>query len=152
VIGPPRALTRAGLALLLAVSLACSGLLGGVAPSAHAATGYVKESEADFAGQLAAKEVKEVTINKLLRRMSVTLADGRHVFARYPKKQGAQTVARLRARGVRVTVLSEEQARQEIKSEPKHHKIRYIAGAVVIVAIALAGAVLLFNRRRRGRD
>jgi hypothetical protein len=151
VTGPPSALARAGLALLLALSLALCGLLGAVASASAGTSGYVKESEADFARQLEAKEVKEVTINELLRRMRVTLADGRHVLARYPKKQAPQTIARLRARGVRVAVLSKSQARQEAKSEPKHHKIRYIVGAAVIVVIVIVGAVLL-TRRRRGRD
>ncbi len=139
---------RPALALVLAACLACCGLLGGLAPAAGA-SGGAHESEADFARQLAAKEVKEVTINKLLRRMRVTLADGTQVLARYPKKQAPQTIARLQKRGVRVTILSKEQARQEAKSEPKHHKIRYIVGGVVILVIVIAGAVLLFNRRRR---
>jgi ATP-dependent Zn protease len=152
VIGAPTALARAGLALLLAICLALCGLLGGVALAAEGTIDYVHESEADFARQLAAKEVKEVTINKRLRTMRVTLADGRHVLATYPKKQEPQTVSRLQAKGVRVTILSKAEAEQEVKSKPKHHKIRYIVGGVLIVVILVVGAVLFTRRSRRGRD
>jgi ATP-dependent Zn protease len=153
VIGPIRPLRRAALALLLASSLALIGPLAGVAAAAEGTIVYVHESEADFAKQLAAKEVKEVTINKRLRTMRVTLADGRHVLTTYPKKQEPQTVARLEGRGVRVTILSKGEAEQEAKQKPKHHKIRYIVGGVVIIVIVIVivGAVLLVNRRR-GRD
>jgi hypothetical protein len=148
VIGPTTAPTRAALALLLAVSVLC-GLLGGVAAaSEEGAIDYVHESEADFAKQLAGKEVKAVTINKRLRTMRVTLADGRHVLASYPKKQERQTESRLRARGVTVTVLSKGEAEREAKPKKAHHKIRYIVGGVVILVILIAGAVLLVNRSR----
>ncbi len=148
-IGPTRALTRAALAVLLCSSLALCGLLGGVAPAAEGTIDYVHESEADFAKQLAGKEVKAVTVNKRLRTMRVTLADGRHVLASYPKKQEPQTVSRLRAHGVAVTILAKGEAEKEAKPKSTKHKIRYIAGGVVIVVILLAGAVLLVNRRRR---
>jgi hypothetical protein len=149
VIGPTTARTRAALALLLAVGLACCGVLGGVALAAEGTIDYVHESEADFARQLTAKEVKEVTINKRLRTMRVTLADGRHVLATYPRKQERQTVARLQGRGVRVTILSKSEAAKEAKKKHKHHRIRYIIGAAVIAVIVIAGVVLLVNRRRR---
>lgn len=149
-IGLKTALTRAALAVLMTFSLALCGLLGGVAAAAEeGAIVYTHESEADFAKQLAAKEVKAVTINKRLRTMRVTLADGRHVLARYPQKQEPQTEARLRARDVTVTVLSKHEAEKEAGPKKAHHKIRYIVGGVVIVVIAIAGAVLLVNRRRR---
>ena len=144
------ALMRATLALLLAASLALCALFGGVALAAEAGTiDYVHESEADFAKQLKAKEVKAVTVNKRLRTMRVTLADGRHVLASYPKQQEPQTVSRLQARGVAVTVLSKHEAEKEAGPKKTHHKIRYIVGGVVILVILIAGAVLLFNRGRR---
>ena len=150
-IGPPRALGRVALALLLAFSLACCWLLGGGAAAGLAAegtAGYVHESEADFAKQLAAKEVKSVTINKRLRTMRVTLADGSRFLARYPKKQEPQTEARLRAHGVHVVVLAKSEAEEEAKPKSSHHKIRYIVGGVLVVVIVIVGGVLLYNRRR----
>jgi len=118
-----RALARTTLALALAVSVALCSLGSSVAPAADGAIVYTHESEADFAKQLAAKQVKAVEINKRLRTMRVTLADGSHVLASYPKKQEPQT----------------------------HHKIRYIAGGVIVLVILIVGGVLLVNRRR-GRD
>jgi hypothetical protein len=153
VTGPRTAPTRAASALLLAFGFALCGLLGaGVATAAEGTSGRVYESEAEFAKQLAGKEVKSVVINSRLRSMRVTLADGSQVFARYPKKQAPQTASRLRARGVAVTVLSKREAEKEAGSKKAHHKIRYIVGGVVLLVIVIAAAVLLVNRRRRGRD
>ncbi len=149
-IGRKTALTRAALAVLLCSSFALCALPGGVALAAEEGSiSYTHESEADFAKQLAAKEVKAVTINKRLRTMRVTLADGRHVLASYPKKQEPQTESRLRSRGVTVTVLSKSDAEKEAGPKKSHHKIRYIVGGVVILVIVIAGGVLLVNRRRR---
>jgi hypothetical protein len=144
-----KGLAGKALALILAASLALSGL----APVALAAEGtivYTHESEAEFAKQLAAKQVKSVEINKRLRTMRVTLADGRHVLARYPKKQEPQTVTRLQSRGVSVTVLGKSAAEKEAKAKkPSHHKIRYIVGGVLVLVIVIVVAVLAVNRRRR---
>jgi hypothetical protein len=148
--GATTPLTRAASAVLLALSFALCGLLGaGVATAAEGTNGHVYESEADFAKQLAGKEVKTVIINKRLRSMRVMLADGTQVFARYPKKQAPQTASRLRARGVAVTVLSKHEAEKEAGPKKAHHKIRYIVGGAVILVIVIVAAVLLVNRRRR---
>jgi hypothetical protein len=151
VFGPTRALSRPALALLLALSVALGASPVAALAAESGAITYVKESEADFAKQLAAKQVREVTINKRLRTMRATLADGRHFLAKYPKKSVPQTIARLQKAGVGVTVLSKGEAEKEAKAKPKssHHKIRYIVGAVVIVVIVIVAAVLIVNRRRR---
>jgi ribosomal protein S11 len=150
VFGAIRALSRPALALLLALSIALGALpLGAALAAESGAVVYVKESEADFAKQLAAKEVREVTINKRLRTMRVTLANGKHFLARYPKKSVPQTIARLQKAGVGVTVLSKSEAEKEAKPKSSHHKIRYIVGAVVIAVIVIVAAVLIINRRRR---
>ncbi|HUA74223.1 MAG TPA: hypothetical protein VL988_05625 [Solirubrobacteraceae bacterium] len=141
-----RAILRSALALLIALSLALGAL---PVVAASGAVTYVKESEADFAKQLAGKEVREVTLNKRLRTMRVTLADGRHFLATYPKKSVPQTIARLQKAGVGVTVLSKSEAEKEAKPKSTHHKIRYIVGAVVVAVIVIVAAVLLINRRRR---
>jgi hypothetical protein len=144
-----RALSTALLALISCLALALTG------PMAYAAEGvitYQHESEADFAKQLAAHEVTAVTINKRVRTLRVTLSDGRHVLARYPKHEEPAVEARLKGKGVTVTVLSKALAeKQAAEKKPVHHKLRYIAGAVVIVVIVLVGVVLLL-RRRRERD
>jgi nitrate reductase gamma subunit len=57
----------------------------------------------------------------------------------------------LKAKHVTVAVLSKQQAEKEAKEKPKHHKIRYIAGGVLVAVIVIVGAVLLI-RRGRSRD
>jgi hypothetical protein len=137
------------LALIIAASLALSGLAA-VAFAAEGTIVYTHESEAEFAKQLAAKRVKSVEINKRLRTMRVTLADGSHVLASYPKKQEPQTAAHLKAHGVAVTVLAKSAAEKEAKAKkPAHHKIRYIVGGVVVLVIVIVVAVLVVNSRRR---
>jgi ATP-dependent Zn protease len=144
-----KGLAGQALALILAASLALSGLAG-IALAAEGTIVYTHESEAEFAKQLAAKQVKSVEINKRLRTMRVTLADGRHVLASYPKKQEPQTAARLQAHGVSVTVLSKGDAEKELgKKKSSHHKIRYIVGGVLVIVILVVVAVLVVNSRRR---
>jgi hypothetical protein len=141
--------TRAVASLLLAVCVAISALAP-AATAAEAKITYEHESEAAFAKQLAAKQIQSATINKRLRTVRLTLTDGRHVLARYPKHHAPQTAAQLKAHGVSVTVLSKKVAEKEAKAKkPTHHKIRYIVGGVVIVVIVIVGAVLLVNRRRQ---
>jgi hypothetical protein len=149
-IGPTRHRTRAAVALLLALSLALCGLLGGVAIAAGEGTiVYTHESEAEFAKQVAAKEVESVIVNKRLRTLRATLTDGRHVLGSYPKHQEPATVARLKAHGATVTILTKQQASKEAKKGKSHRRIRYIVGGAVILVIVIAAAVLLVNRRRR---
>jgi anti-sigma-K factor RskA len=142
--GPTRPLARLLASVLLVLCLLAPGALAAAVKS---------ESEAELQQQLAAKQVQSVVINKRTRTLRVTLEDGTQVLARYPKKQSEQTAARLRARGVSVTVLTPAEAKREAKQEGKskksHHKLRYIVGAAVIVVIAIVLAVLLINRRRR---
>jgi hypothetical protein len=140
----PRAL--AGLALVVCLAL---GLLTPGALAAEAKIDYTHESEAAFEQQLAAKQIRSAIVNKRLRTVRVTLKDGAHVLGRYPKHQAPQTIARLQAQGATVTVLAKKQAEQEAGKKPKHHKIRYIVGGVLIVVILVVGAVLLVNRSRR---
>jgi hypothetical protein len=146
----PGALTSLTLVLCLAFGLLAPGAL---AAEGEGAIDYTHESEAAFEKQLGAHQIQSAIINKRLRSARVTLKDGTHVLARYPKHQEPQTIARLKASGATVTILAKKEAEKEAgKSKGgKHHKIRYIVGAVVIVVILIVGGVLLVNRRR-GRD
>jgi ATP-dependent Zn protease len=142
---PITAFTSLALALCLALAT-----LAGVAGAAEEGTiVYTHESEAQFQAQLAAKKVKSVIVNKRLRTLRVTLVDGTHVLASYPKHQEPQTVARLKASGIPVSVLAKAAAEKELKHKPVHHKIRYIVGGAVIAVIVIVGVVLLINRRRQ---
>jgi hypothetical protein len=140
-----RPLPGAAAALLLSIAL----LTGAFAASAVAAVHYTKESQQEYAKQLAAGEIQAATINRKVRSIRLTLKDGRHVLVTYAKKQSRPEEARLKAKHVPVTVLAETAANKELKEKPKKHKIRYIVGGVVILVIVIAGGVLLINRRRR---
>lgn len=140
--------TRAFTSLALALCLALTPLVA--VAGAEGAIVYKHESEAEFSQQIAAKKVKSAVINKRLRTVRVTLTDGTHVLARYPAHQEPQTLARLKAAGIPVSVLGKATAEKEAKAKkPVKHKLRYIVGGVVIVLIVIVGGVLLINRRRQ---
>ncbi len=131
-------------------SLACAWLLtAAFAAGAVGAIDYQKESYAEYKQQLAGGQVQAVTINKRLRSLRVTLKDGRYVLARYNKHEEPAVAAALQAKRVPVSVLTPTEAVSEEKAQPKHHKLRYIAGGIVIVVIVIVGAVLFVNRKRR---
>jgi hypothetical protein len=135
--------------LLATLCLLCCGPLAALA-AAEVTIDYVPESEAAFAKQLAGRGIESVIVNKRLRSVRITLKDGSHVLAKYPKHEEPETVARLQAKGVSVTVLATKQAEKEAgKGKHHHHKIRYIVGGVLIVVIVIVVGVLLFNRTRR---
>ena len=145
---PPRLRTA-----LLATILACIACLAvAIAAPRAGAEGtidYVKESLAQYQSQLAGGQVKEVTINKRVRSLRVTLSNGDHMLAKYAPKQEPKYEAALKAKGVPVTILTPTEAKAELKGKPVHHKIRYIVGGVLILVLIVVGAVLLVNRRRQ---
>jgi hypothetical protein len=122
------------------------------APAASAAEEtikYTKESQQAYEQQLAKREIKEAVINKRLRRLRMTLKDGRHVLYRYPAKGEPALAAQLKARHVPVTILTPAEAKREESKIPRHHKIRYIAGGVLLAIVVIGGAAFLINRRRK---
>jgi hypothetical protein len=134
-----------------AASLACVWLLTvALAASAVGAAGtidYQKEGYAEYKQQLAGGQIQAVTINKRLRSLRVTLKDGRYVLARYNPHEETAVAAALAAKSVPVTVLTPTEAIKEQKAKPVHHKLRYIAGGILILAILIVGAVLYINRK-----
>ena len=136
---------------ILAVLIAFAALAAFAQPgaAAEAPVAYKEESLAQYNGQLAAGQISEVTINKRLRSLHATLKNGEHVKARYGAKEEAKYEAALRAKGVPVTVLSPTAANAEAKKVPVHHKLRYIAGGILLAVILIVGAVLFVNRRRK---
>jgi hypothetical protein len=127
----------AALALLLAA--------GAVAGPAVAATDihFEHESYQQFQSQLGHGEVHAVVLHAKQHIVHVSLADGRHMTAVYPAGEQARIVAEARARGTSATV-----AVATGKAAPVHHKLRYIAGGVLIVVILVVLVVLLIGRRR----
>jgi len=128
----------------LAGLLACMLLAG----PASAARTYEKESEGEFRQQLAAGQIREATINKHIRSVRLVLRDGSHKLARYPPKQEQRVASQLKARHVKVTLLTPEQAKAKGAKKPVHHKLRYIVGGIGIAVIVIVGGMLLYNRRR----
>jgi hypothetical protein len=138
------------IALLLAC-LSCSLLLpAGLAAGAEETVTYQHESLQEYEQQLAAGKIGAGSINKVLKSIRITLKDGSHVLAKYSKGEEPKVKQAMQAKGVRVTILSHSQAAKEAKKSPKH-KLRYIAGAVVIVVLLVVGGVLFLDRKRKAQ-
>jgi ATP-dependent Zn protease len=130
------------------VALVAGALLLSAPAISAAAITYQDESYAEFQQQLAGGQIQAVTINKRLGTLRTTLKDGRYVLAKYGRKGEPKAAAALAAKHVPVTVLTSAQAKKEIPKKAVHHKLRYIAGGVLIVVILLVGAVLFIRSRR----
>jgi hypothetical protein len=136
----------------LAVFLACAAVLPvAVAGAAAGTSAFTPESLQAFEKQLAAKQIKTVTINKRVRSLRTTLKDGSLVLAHYGRKEEPKLAAALAAKGVPVEVLKPAEAAKEVPK--KAHKLRYIAGGILIIVIVVVGTVLYVDRKRkRDRD
>ncbi|HMD56015.1 MAG TPA: hypothetical protein VKG82_00940 [Solirubrobacteraceae bacterium] len=110
---------------------------------------YTKESQQEYEAQLAHGEIESATFNKRVRSLHLTLKNGTHVLYHYPPKDEPTLNAALVARHIPVTVLSSTQAKSETAKAPVHHKLRYIAGGILIAVVVIVGAVLLVDRRRK---
>jgi hypothetical protein len=144
----PTPLRRAVPALLV---LACLSLLLASASPALAAEGvtYTKQTKQEYESQLANAEIQSAEFNKRARNLHLTLKDGRHVFVHYGKGEEPKLLGELKAKGISVTILTPTQAKAEIAKKPVHHKLRYIAGGILIAVIVIVGIVLLVDRRRK---
>ena len=128
--------------------LVCAVMLhAGVAAATTTAVIYKPETFAEYQTQLNAGQIQEVVINKRLRSMRITLKDGTHVLARYAPKQEPATSAALKAKGVTVSVLKRAEAEKEVPK--KGHKLRYIAGGILVVVLIVVGVVLFIDRKRK---
>jgi Flp pilus assembly protein TadB len=132
---------------MLALSCAAAMLLGAAAQTSAAEVKYQRESEQEWKSQLTSRQIATVTINKRAQSLRTTLKDGRYVLANYPKHQSPRVEAELTANHVPFTVLSKAQAAKLAKKTPVHHKLRYIAGGILLAVIVIVGAVLLIRRR-----
>ena len=139
---------RKPLLLLLGSCLALA-IPAPLATAAESTIKYEHESKQAYEQQLASRQIKEATFNKRVRSVHLTLTDGRHVLYKYPPKAEPAIAAALQARHVPVTVLTPTEAAKEAKKTPVHHKLRYIAGGILIAVILIVGAVLLVDRRRK---
>jgi hypothetical protein len=136
-----------GTALLCAFGLALAATAS--VALAEEAVHYTKESQQAYEEQLAHNEVVAATFNKRIRSLHITLKNGTHVLVHYPPKDEPALAAALTAKHIPVTVLTPAQAKSEASKAPVHHKLRYIAGGILIAIIVIVGGVLLFDRRRK---
>ena len=135
---------------LLALSCAAALLLA-VSPAA-AEIDYQHISEQEWKAELTAGQIQSVIFNKSAQSLRTTLKDGRYVVAKYPKHQYPRVEAELSAHHVPFSELTKAQDEALAKKVPVHHKIRYIAGGILIAIIVIVGAVLFIRRRRRVVD
>jgi hypothetical protein len=136
------------IALLLAC-LSCALLLGaGLAAAGESTITYKHESLQEYEKQLAEGKIQAASINKVVRSIRITLKDGSYVLAKYNKGEEPKVKHALLAKGVTPTILSHAQATKEAKVSPKH-KLRYIAGGIVIVVLIVVGGVLFIDRKRK---
>jgi hypothetical protein len=120
-----------------------------IASAAEPTINYKPESYATFQQQLATGKIKAVTINKHVRSLRTTLTDGSYVLARYAAHEEPKVAAALQAKGVPVTVLQPAEAVKQVSKKPVKHKLRYIAGGILIVVVIVVGGVLYVDRKRK---
>ena len=140
-----------GRGALLALLLGCWALLlvGLSAARGETAIVYTHESYPQYQSQLASGQIKAVTVNRRVRSLRITLDNGTHVVAHYAPKQEPAVVEALEAKGVPVTLLALAATKAEASSKPVHHKLRYIAGGLLLAVVVIVGVVLFVNRRRK---
>ncbi len=132
------------------VALACAALMLTASSAAAAITpNYQPETFKAYEQQLASGQIQAVTVNKKLRSLRVTLKDGSYVLAKYAPKEEPKSLAALEAKHVPETILTPTEAAKPVAKKPVHHKLRYLAGGIVIVVIVIVGAVLYINRKRQ---
>ncbi len=134
----------------LVACMACLALLpAALAAAAEPTIKYAPESFAQYQKQLNEGKIKAVTINKRVRSLRVTLSDGSYVLAKYAAHEESKIDSALQAKGVQVTILKPAEAAKEVKKAPVKHKLRYIAGVIVIVVVIVVGLVLFVDRKRK---
>jgi hypothetical protein len=131
--------------------LSCALLLpAGLAAGAESIPTYQHESLQEYEKQLTDGKIQAASINKVLKSIRITLKDGSHVLAKYGKGEEPKVKQALQAKGVTPTILSHTEAAKEAKKSPKH-KLRYIAGGLVIVVLIVVGGVLFIDRKRKAQ-
>jgi hypothetical protein len=129
----------------LAALLTLLMLAGTLAAPVLAATviHFQRESYNALLIQLRKGEVHAVVLHPQGYKAHVSLENGGHMTVTYKPSEVAALQAQAHAHGSSFTVASATH-----KTTATHHKLRYIAGAILIVVIVVVLAVLLVGRRR----
>lgn len=139
-----RASSIAKPALAAAVLLSWVVLLAPSASLAATVTVLTPESLHAYEQQLEAGEVKATVFNIKGRDIHVTLANGRHMLVHYAAGEANKQLEAAKAKGITPV---NGKGRALSPTHPKH-KLRYIVGGVLVVAIVLVGVVLYVRRKR----
>jgi hypothetical protein len=134
--------------LLSLIVLACLSA-GAVSAAAETTIHFTKESLQAFEHQMAVSEIQAATFNKRVRSLHLTLKNGQHVLVHYGPGEQKKLQEELTAKSIPVTVLKPAQAQKEAAKTPVHHKLRYIAGGILIAVVIIVAAVLFYDRKRK---
>jgi hypothetical protein len=135
----------------IALSVACL-LVAGLAMSATAlaatAIHFEPESLPALEGQLHHGQVHALSFHPSATtgHIHVSLNDGKHMTVAYVNSEQAHVIALANAAGTPVVIA---QAKPKAAAKPVHHKLRYIAGGILVLVVIVVLAVLLIDRRRK---
>jgi hypothetical protein len=135
-------ITAVGLCLALAPLQLISASPAVAAAPFH----FQHESMQQFQTQLAAAQIHAATFNKVAHTLHLSMNDHNHFLVVYPPLEYKKIVASLEAKNVPVAVL--KHAKKTTTAKPAHHKLRYIAGAILVLIILAALLMSLMSRRR----
>lgn len=113
-----------------------------VEPLSGAAVHFHRESVSQLRSQLAQHAVREATFNVLAHHLHLLMDSRRLMLVNYQPKEKRTLESELKAAGVTITA-------EPPSSTSSHHRIRYIIGALLTVAILAVLTVLLLGRRRK---
>jgi hypothetical protein len=103
----------------------------------------ITESYPALQAQVKADQVRDAVFNKKAHTVHIVLKSLTRENVLYPSHQYLALTAQLKAQGAKILL-----THAKVKKKSTHHKLRYIAGGIVVVAvIGIAG--LLYVRRRR---
>ncbi|HWX88133.1 MAG TPA: hypothetical protein VNX67_08165 [Solirubrobacteraceae bacterium] len=137
--------SRAVNAALAALCLALSAAVFAV-PAGAAAVHFEKESLRAYEAQLRHGQVHALTFHPgtTTGHLHISLNNGGHMTVVYAQTEQGKLVTQAQAANARVKVA----AAVTKKTTAVKHKLRYIAGGILIVLIVIVLTVLLIGRRR----
>lgn len=136
-------------AVLMAMCLAMAATVIAV-PAGAATVHFQKETLQAYEGELHHGEVHAVTFHPgtTSGHLHVSLNNGGHMTVTYTASEQGKLVAQAQAANARVKVATLKTK----KTAAVKHKLRYIAGGILILVIIAVLIVLLIGRRRAVAD
>ena len=115
---------------------------------AASALHFERETLTVYEGQLRRHEVHAASFHPGTGTSSghlhISLNDGRHMTVAYVASEQARLISQAQAGGTHVTVA----VLKHKAAKPAKHKLRYIAGGILVLVIVVVLIVLLIGRRR----